>query len=206
MQYQFLTLIIDHAFEKRCKQLAKAQTTDPLWHAYQLDVTRNGKMYGDGGITWVVIQPLQLGGIAEVPPAVVLNTANAYITGATYKTTSNVVFDACSATTTDSGVIQHTLRTYHACWSEELGVGNRGFEVEGLQRSRLWKWREKWEEGCTEWPSRVIKAFADLVLVGYNFGSIAVLSLKVAFNLNCKFSPCGFLDIHTTLGVANFGP
>ncbi|GJZ46192.1 hypothetical protein Tco_0593788 [Tanacetum coccineum] len=71
-----------------------------------------GKMYGDGGPTWVVIQPLQLGGTVEVPPVVVLNTAKANNAGAISETTSNVAFDACNATTTDSGVMQHTLTTY----------------------------------------------------------------------------------------------
>nr|GEZ70560.1 hypothetical protein [Tanacetum cinerariifolium] len=51
---------------------------DKLWNAYQLDMVWYGKMYGDGGPTWVVIQPLQLGGTVEVPHAVVLNTAKSF--------------------------------------------------------------------------------------------------------------------------------
>nr|GEV01952.1 hypothetical protein [Tanacetum cinerariifolium] len=62
-----------------------------------------------------VDEPLQLGGIAEVPPVVILNTTNANNAGATYETTSNVVFDACDAKATDSGVMQHKLTTYQAC-------------------------------------------------------------------------------------------
>nr|GFB81098.1 hypothetical protein [Tanacetum cinerariifolium] len=46
--------------------------------AGKLDMVWYGKMYGDGGPTWVVIQPLQLGGTVEVPPAVVLNTAKSF--------------------------------------------------------------------------------------------------------------------------------
>nr|GEX63035.1 ribonuclease H-like domain-containing protein [Tanacetum cinerariifolium] len=76
-----------------------------LWNASQLEMVQYGKMYGDGGPTWVVIQPLQLGGTTEVPPAVVLNTAKANNVGATSETSSNIAFDACDATTADSGVM-----------------------------------------------------------------------------------------------------
>ncbi|GJU85007.1 hypothetical protein Tco_1292553 [Tanacetum coccineum] len=69
----------------RFKQIAKAQTA-----------------YSSGGTT-------------EVPPPVVLNTGKANNVGATSETTSNVSFDACDATTADSGVMQHTLTTYQAC-------------------------------------------------------------------------------------------
>ncbi|GJQ91241.1 hypothetical protein Tco_0002380 [Tanacetum coccineum] len=80
-----------------CKHRAKAQTADSL------EMARYGKMYGDGGPAWVVIQPLQPGGTAEVPPAIVLNTAKTNNAGATSETTSNVAFDVCDATTADSG-------------------------------------------------------------------------------------------------------
>ncbi|GKE06318.1 hypothetical protein Tco_1398336, partial [Tanacetum coccineum] len=87
MPYQLLTLIIAHAFEKKCKQIAKAQIVDSS------------------------------GGTTNVPPPVVLNTGKTNNAGATSETTSNVAFDACDATTADSGVMQHTLTTYQACVS-----------------------------------------------------------------------------------------
>ncbi|GJV66468.1 hypothetical protein Tco_1481977 [Tanacetum coccineum] len=45
-----------------CEQLAKAQ------NANSLEMVWYGKMYGDGGPTWVVIQTLQPGGTSELPP------------------------------------------------------------------------------------------------------------------------------------------
>nr|GEX07568.1 hypothetical protein [Tanacetum cinerariifolium] len=65
--YHLLTLIIDHAIEKRCKQRAKAKSAN---------------------------SPLQLNGTAEVPLTIVLNTANATSAGATSDTPTKVAIDA----------------------------------------------------------------------------------------------------------------
>nr|GEY60269.1 polyadenylate-binding protein 7 [Tanacetum cinerariifolium] len=95
--------------------------------------------------------PLQLNGTTKVPPAVVLNTTNATSEGATSDTPSKIAFDACNTTTTDSGVMQHTLTTYQPV-RKECGEPWRKHDIKESERQQIL--RHKFKEWRTEQISK----------------------------------------------------